>query len=506
MNLNDLTIEEAHKGLIEKKFSALDLTKAYLERIKKVDKSLNSFVTVMEKEALEKARNVDEKINEQLNGGESIQGLMGIPVAVKDNILVKNVLCTASSKILANYKASYDATIIGKLKEKNAIIVGKTNLDAFAHGASTENSDFGATRNPWDSDRTPGGSSGGSAAAVASGEAVYALGTDTGGSIRCPASFCGVVGLKPSYGRVSRYGLISMTSSTDCPSIIAKTVRDAAIVLENIAGPDKKDSTTPLVPIANYLKLSEGKDLKGVKIGVPEEYFLDSLDKEVEDAVKQAISALEDQGAELLPVSLPHTSCAVPVYYIITPSEISSNLARYDGIRYGYSVESDPLREKEIKDLWQVYTKSRRFGFGQEAKRRIILGTYTLSSGYYDAYYLKAQKVRTLIKKDFEEVFKKVHCLVTPTAPHPAFKIGSHGSPLEMYLEDIFVSAVSLAGLPAISVPCGMVKPKDGDNLLPIGMQIIGKGFDEATVLNVANAYEQATEWHNAKPQLDKIM
>jgi len=502
MHLTDLTIEQAYAGLIKKDFSALDLAKASLKRIKDIDKSLHSFITITEKEALEEADEADKEISEQMKETGDIAKLAGIPAAIKDNILVKDILCTASSKILANYRASYDATIIGKLKEKNSVIVGKTNLDAFAHGASTENSDFGPTRNPWDPERSPGGSSGGSAAAVASGEAIYALGTDTGGSIRCPASFCGVVGLKPSYGRVSRYGLISMTSSTDCPSIIAKTARDAAIVLENIAGPDKKDSTTPSVPVPDYLKSTEKDDLRGIKIGVPEEYFSQGLDKDVEDSVRQAISVLEERGAELVSVNLPHTSYAVPVYYIITPSEISSNLARYDGIRYGYSVETDPVRGKEVKDLWEVYVKSRRFGFGQEAKRRIILGTYTLSSGYYDAYYLKAQKVRTLIKKDFEDVFRKVDCLVTPTAPHPAFKIGSHASPLEMYLEDIFVSAVSLAGLPAISVPCGFVKPKDGEIPLPVGLQIIGKGFDEATILSAANVYEKATEWRKKKPQL----
>jgi aspartyl-tRNA(Asn)/glutamyl-tRNA(Gln) amidotransferase subunit A len=500
MQLTELTIEEAHKGLTEKKFSALDLAKASLENIKKIDGKIKAFVTIRESEALAEAKEADKKINRRLADGEIIDILFGIPAAIKDNILVEGTLCTASSKILANYKASYDATVIEKLKEKDSVIVGKTNLDAFAHGASTENSDFGPTHNPWDLERSPGGSSGGSAAAVAAGESVYALGTDTGGSIRCPASFCGVVGLKPSYGRISRYGLISMTSSTDCPGIISKTVRDAAIVLRDIAGRDKKDSTTLNMPVIDYLKVLERENLKGLKIGVPEEYFTENLDKEVEKALRAAISVLENHGAEIISVSLPHAKYAVPVYYIITPSEISANLARFDGIKYGYSVETDEKYKDEIKSLWEVYFKSRRYGFGAEAKRRIMLGTYALSAGYYDAYYLKAQKVRTLIKRDFDEAFKKVDCLITPTEPHPAFKIGALATPLEMYLEDIFVCAVSLAGFPAISIPCGMIKPKDGTSSLPIGMQIIGKAFDEATILTAADMYEKATGWHKMKP------
>jgi len=501
MQLTDLSIEEAHKGFATKQFSAVDLAKASLEKIKKVDAKLHSFITVTEKAALDAAKEVDEKIIRQLAEGEDIDILAGIPAAIKDNILVKDILCTASSNILKNYKASYDATVIEKLKSRNSVIVGKTNLDAFAHGASTENSDFGPTRNPWDLERTPGGSSGGSAAAVATGEVVYALGTDTGGSIRCPAAFCGVVGLKPSYGRISRYGLISMTSSTDCPGIIARTARDAAIVLESIAGHDRKDSTTPNIPVSAYRENLEKFNVKGLKIGVPEEYFTENLDKEVEKGLREAIAVLENQGAEIISVSLPHTKYAVPVYYIITPSEISANLARFDGIKYGYSVETDGKYKDEIKNLWEVYIKSRGCGFGAEAKRRIMLGTYALSAGYYDAYYLKAQKVRTLVKQDFDETFKKVDCLITPTEPHPAFKIGSRLSPLAMYLEDIFVSAVSLAGLPAVSIPCGMIKPKDGDKPLPIGMQIIGKAFDEATILGAADVYEKATEWHKMKPK-----
>lgn len=502
MLLNDLTIEEAHKGLIENKFSALDLAKDCLGQIKKEDGKVRSFITIVEEKALSEAKEADTEICRLKSEGENIDLMAGIPTAIKDNILVKGVLCTAASKILANYIAPYDATVAEKIKNNQGVILGKTNLDAFAHGASTENSDFGPTHNPWDFERTPGGSSGGSAAAVAGGEAIYALGTDTGGSIRCPAAFCGVVGLKPSYGRISRYGLISMTSSTDCPGIIGKTVRDAAIVLERLAGHDKKDLTTPNIPVVEYLKYLERENLDGLKIGIPDEYFAEGLDSEVLKAVKEAIALLEEKGAEIIPVSLPNTKYAVPVYYIITPSEISSNLARFDGIRYGYSVENDKKYSKDIKNLWEVYLKSRRYGFGDEAKRRIMLGTYTLSAGYYDAFYLKAQKVRTLIKEDFIEVFKKVDCLITPTEPHIAFKINSLATPLEMYLEDIFVSAVSLAGLPAISIPCGFAKPKDGKNPMPIGMQIIGKAFDEQTILMVADSYEKNTDWHKARPRL----
>ncbi|MBU4369121.1 Asp-tRNA(Asn)/Glu-tRNA(Gln) amidotransferase subunit GatA [Patescibacteria group bacterium] len=500
MQLTNLTIEEAHKGLVEKQFSTVDLAKAALAQIKKVDEKIKAFITIRKKEALAEAKEADGKIVRCLTDGVAVDTLAGIPAAIKDNILVRDTLCTAGSNILANYVAPYDATVIEKLKKKNAVILGKTNCDAFAHGASTENSDFGPTRNPWDLERTPGGSSGGSAAAVAAGQALYALGTDTGGSIRGPASFCGVVGLKPSYGRISRYGLISMASSTDCPGIIAKTVRDAAIILECLAGPDKKDSTTVNAPVRSYLKDLDAENLKGLKIGIPEEYFTEGLDKEVERVIRKAVSVLESQGAEIIPVNLPHTKYAMPVYYIITPSEISANLARYDGIKYGYSVETDAKRKGEAGELWEVYSKSRRYGFGDEAKRRIMLGTYALSAGYYDAYYLKAQRVRTLIKRDFDLAFGQVDCLAAPVEPHTAFKIGSRATPLEMYLEDIFVSAVSLAGLPAVSVPCGFAKPKDGNKELPVGLQIIGKSFDEATILKAANIYEKVTEWRKIKP------
>ena len=463
--------------------------------IKKVDKKVKSFITVTEKIALEQAEEVDKKIKQ----GEEINPLAGVPASIKDVIVTKDILSTAASNILKNYLPPFDATAVKKLKNKGLVLLGKVNCDAFAHGASTENSDFFTTHNPWDLERVPGGSSGGSAAAVAADECGYSLGTDTGGSIRQPASFCGVVGLKPSYGRVSRYGLMSMTSSTDCLSIIAKTVADAAIVLKEIAGRDKKDSTTLDIPVDDYFSALENSEVKNLKIGVPEEYFTEGINPEVKQTVEVAISKFEDLGAEIIPVSLPHTKYAVPVYYIITPSEISSNLARYDGIRYAKTKNPKPSPQNLLDD----YLKSRGGGFGAEAKRRIMLGTYVLSAGYYDAYYLKAQKVRALIKKDFEEVFERVDVLAAPVSPNVAFKIGAHSdNPLEMYLEDIFVSAVSLAGLPAISVPCGFAEDKNGSKEMPVGLQIIGKPFDELGILKAAYAYEQNTEWINKKPEL----
>jgi len=410
-------------------------------------------------------------------------------------------LTTASSNMLKNYIPAEDATLMEKLDAEGMVMLGKVNCDAFAHGGSTENSDFFTTHNPWDLDRVPGGSSGGSASSVAGGQCFYSLGTDTGGSIRCPASFCGVVGLKPTYGRISRYGLISMTSSTDCPSIMAKTAADVAIVLEAIAGVDAKDATTSSEKVDNYLNYIEKSDVKGLRIGIPKEYFIEGLNKDIEKCVKDAIAKLQELGAEVVEISLSHTKYAVPAYYIITPSEVSSNLAKFDGIRYGYSAETD--NSLEVKDLMDVYMKSKGRGFGSEAKRRIMLGTYALSSGYYDAYYLKAQKVRALIKKDFDQAFEKVDAIIVPTAPTVAFKIGEHsGNPLEMYMEDIFLSAVSLAGLPALSEPCGFVKPENGNVEMPVGMQIIGKPFDEKTILNIANTYEKNSDWLSRKPEI----
>jgi len=484
MNLNGLNIKEAQAGLEAGDFSAVDLTKACLARIKEVDAKVKACLTVCESEAIKEAKMADER---RSKGGKG--ELLGIPYLAKDNILTKGVRTTAASKILENYTAPYDATVVKKLKDAGAVLLGKTNLDEFAHGASTENSAFGATRNPWDLTRVPGGSSGGSAAAVAADMCIFALGTDTGGSIRQPAAFCGVVGLKPTYGISSRFGLIAMTSSTDVPGPITKTAEDAEIVLRAIHGRDGLDSTVVATNVLKQKKDTD-KNLQGVKIGLPKEYFIDGIEDGVKKSIDQAIEKLKDLGAEFTEVSLPYSKYDMAVYYIITPSEISSNLARFDGIRYGFS-------EKETANLLEVYTKSRQKGFGPEVKRRIMLGTYALSSGYFDAYYLQAQKVRTKINQSFEKVFQEVDCLLAPTAPHTAFKIGAQSDdPLKMYLEDVFVTGASLAGLPSISIPCG---PDSG---LPAGMQIIGPKFGEQTIFKTSRLYQAATEWHKQKANL----
>lgn len=470
-NLNELTIKESYEGLKERKFSSVEITKSCLAQIKKIDKDIHACLSVEENKALEQAKKADEKISK---GEQEI--LTGIPYLVKDNILTKGMKTTAASKILENYIAPYDATIIEKIQKEGGVILGKTNLDEFAHGASTENSAFGVTRNPYDLERVPGGSSGGSAAAVALNECIYALGTDTGGSIRHPAAYCGIVGLKPSYGRISRYGLIAMTSSTDCPCPLTKTVEDAALILKELAGFDKMDATSANNEIDDYVNELK-RDIKGIKAGIPKEFFIEGMDKDIEREVRKAIKRLEKLGMEISEVSLPHTKYAVPVYYIVTPAEISSNLARFDGIRYG-------LSKQEGENLLDIYMNTRGEGFGAEPKRRIMIGTYALSSGYYEAYYLKAQKVRAIIKKEIDEVLKKVDVIITPTTPDLPFKIGEQSSdPLKMYLEDIFLSTASLAGLPAMSVPCGWV------GKLPVGMQIIGKSFDEKTILRIGHHY-----------------
>lgn len=489
MKLNELTIKQAHEKLIKKEITSVELTEACLLRIKDADSKISACLTVCKKEALVEAKKADKRIAK----GETGE-LLGIPYLAKDNILTKDVKTTAASKILENYVAPFDATIIKKLKQAGAVLLGKTNLDEFAHGASTENSAFGPTHNPWDLERVPGGSSGGSGAAVAADMCLFALGTDTGGSIRCPASFCGLVGLKPTYGRSSRFGLIAMTSSTDVPGPITKTVEDASMVLQAMEGVDKLDGTTVENQHDDYEKFL-GKNLKGLKIGLPREYFIDGIEIGVKEAVQTAIKKMEELGAEFVEVDLPHTKYGVPTYYIITPSEISSNLARFDGIRYGYSETSKDGSSEN--DLISIYKKSRGYGFGPEVKRRIMLGTYALSSGYYDAYYLRAQKVRTIIKQEFDEVLKKVDLLLTPTSPHTAFKIGEQiDDPVKMYLEDIFVTGASLSGLPAMSVNCGFV---DG---LPVGLQLIGKRFDEAVLFRVGHNYQQVTNWHAQKPNL----
>jgi aspartyl-tRNA(Asn)/glutamyl-tRNA(Gln) amidotransferase subunit A len=484
MKLNQLTISEAIKKLDSGEITSVDLTRACLDRIKEIDGQVKALLTICDEDAIAEAKKADER---RANGEKG--GLLGVPYIAKDNILTAGVRTTAASKILENYIAPFDATIIKKLRAAGAVLLGKANLDEFAHGASTENSAYGTTHNPWDLDCVPGGSSGGSAAAVAADMCLFALGTDTGGSIRCPSAFCGVTGLKPTYGRSSRFGLMSMTSSTDVPGPMAKTVEDAALVLQVIAGHDRYDATTPEVPVEiSSFEKAEGKPLIGLKIGLPIEFYQKGSSPAVENSVQAAIEKFKELGAEMVEVSLPHTKYAIPVYYIVTPSEISSNLARFDGIKYGFS-------EPDAKNLLEVYTKSRGKGFGREAKRRIMLGTYALSAGYRDAYYLQAQKVRTKIKEEMDAVLKEVDILLTPTQPTAAFKIGEHTSdPLEMYLEDIYVSSPSLAGLPAMSIPCGF------DNGLPVGMQLIGARFDENKLFQVGYQYQQATDWHLRKP------
>jgi len=461
VELHKLTINQAHRGLLSKDFSAVELTKAFLNRIKKEDEKISSFITVTEKTALLQAKEIDALISK----GKKISFLAGIPLAVKDNILVEGVKTTCASKILENYIAPYDATCVKKLKELGAVILGKTNLDEFAMGASTENSAFFPTKNPYDLTRVPGGSSGGSAAAVAADLCCYALGSDTGGSIRQPAYFCRVFGLKPTYGVVSRYGLVAFASSLDQIGPITKTVEDAQIVFKAIAGKDNLDSTS-----VEYKFSIFNFQFSNLKIGVPKEYFIEGIEPEVEKIIKQAISQAEKQGAKIEEVSLPHTKYVIPTYYLINTSEASANLARYDGIKYG-------LSKAQKKDLLNVYLQSRGKGFGSEVKRRIMLGTYALSAGYYDAYYLKAEKVRTLIKEDFYNVFKKVDVIFAPTAPTSPFKIGEKiANPLLMYLCDIFTASVNLVGLPAISIPSGL--------------QIIGKPFEENKILEIAKIYE----------------
>ncbi|MFA5767658.1 MAG: Asp-tRNA(Asn)/Glu-tRNA(Gln) amidotransferase subunit GatA [Candidatus Paceibacterota bacterium] len=469
MEIQDLTIKEARKGLLEKEFSAVQLAESFLDRIAKADKEISSYLTVLPELALGQAKAVDQLIYQ----GRDIPLLAGIPCAIKDNILIKGEKCTAGSKILENYSAPYSATVVEKLKKEGAVFLGKTNLDEFAMGSSTENSAFGPTRNPHDTKRVPGGSSGGSAASVAGGMAVYALGSDTGGSIRLPASFCGVVGMKPTYGAVSRYGLIAFASSLDQIGPLTKTVDDAEMVFRAISGADPLDSTS--APF-EYRRLEI--DVKGLKIGVPKEYFVSGMEPEVEDLVRGAIKKYEEMGAKIIEVSLPHTEYALPAYYIINPSEASANLARFDGIKYGFS-------SKDAKNLMEVYLKSRGEGFGAEVRRRIMLGTYALSAGYYEAYYLKAQKIRTLVRNDFNDAFKKVDVLMTPAAPSLPFKIGEKiDDPLSMYLTDIYTVSVNLAGLPALVLPMGKAKG------LPVGLQIIGKSFEENTIFQTAKIYE----------------
>lgn len=468
------SVREMTDKIRRKEVKPSELTEAVLGRIRETEGKIRAFLHIDEEAALRRAQELDE-----LAGVGEPRGLLfGVPGAVKDNLCTEGVRTTCASRILANYVPPYTATAVRKLQDHQAVLVGKTNMDEFAMGSSTENSAFQKTANPWDLERVPGGSSGGSAAAVAAGQVPFALGSDTGGSIRQPAAFCGVVGLKPTYGRVSRYGLVAFASSLDQIGPITRTVEDAALVLQAIAGHDPLDSTSVPEAVPDWAASLTG-EVKGLRLAVPKEYVGEGTDPGVADAVRKAVDTLERLGAEVEEVSLPHTKYAVATYYLIAPAEASSNLARYDGVRYGVRVEGD--------NLIDMYRRTRSEGFGPEVKRRIMLGTYALSSGYYDAYYLRAQKVRTLIRRDFDAVFEKFDAIVAPTAPTTAFRFGEKISdPLTMYLNDVLTIPVNLAGLPAISVPCGLA---DG---LPVGLQVIGKAFDEATVLRVAHAYEQA--------------
>jgi len=478
MHLHDLTIKNFHEGLLKKEFSAFDIVKETFDRIANKDNEVNAYLSLARDEALKQAEEADLKVAK----GEPVEPLAGAPLAIKDNILIEDQPATAASKILENYRAAYSASVISKLKSAGAVFLGKTNLDEFAMGSSTENSAFKITRNPRDLGRVPGGSSGGSAAAVASHMALGALGSDTGGSIRQPASFCGVVGLKPTYGAVSRHGLIAMASSLDQIGPLAKTAEDAAILFKAIAGKDQFDATSVGADYGGELLNPRLEDVKNLTIGLPEEYFVGGVEPQVVKAVEEAINSLKSLGVKFKEIRLPHTKYALSCYYIIMPAEVSSNLARYDGIRYG---ETEGLRSK-AEGLADLYRKHKSAGFGAEAKRRVILGTFVLSSGYYDAYYFKAQKVRRLIKNDFDRAFKEVDIILTPVAPTPAFKIGEKTSdPLSMYLSDIFTIPANLAGLPAVSIPVKGVKG------LPIGFQLIGKPWREADILGMGMYYER---------------
>ena len=471
-NLTELTISKTHDALVKKEFSAVELAEAYLAKIEKEDKEINAFLTLTRDLALAQAKEVDGKIAK----GEEIDVLAGVPCAIKDAIMVEDAKCTAGSKILENYIAPYDATVIKKLKDRGAVILGKTNMDEFGMGSSTENSAFFPTKNPHDLTRVPGGSSGGSASAVAAKMAVFALGEDTGGSIRQPASFCGIVGLKPTYGAVSRYGLIAYASSLDHIGPMAKTVEDCQVVFEAIAGKDDMDSTSVNSKFKNQNSKLQFK-IQNLRIGVPKEYFIKGIEPEVEKVIKQAIGKYENMGAKIVEISLPHTEYALACYYIIATSIASANLARYDGIKYGYS--------ESAENLLGTYFNSREKGFGAEVRRRIMLGVYALSSGYYDAYYLRAQKVRTLIRQDFEKAFEKVDAIFTPVSPTTAFKLGEKvKDPLTMYLSDIFTISINLAGLPGLSIPAGQA------NNLPVGLQIIGNHFQEEKILEIGKLFQ----------------
>ena len=474
------TIKETATLIEKREVSPVELAELFLERISAEDEKINSYITVWEKAAVEAARKAEKQISE----GNYLGPLHGVPIALKDIFVTKDSRTTCGSKMLRDFVAPYNSTVAERLLASGSVILGKNNMDEFAMGSSNETSYFGPVKNPWDTDRVPGGSSGGSAAATVANLCVASVGTDTGGSIRQPGSLCGVVGMKPTYGRVSRFGMIAFASSLDQAGPIAKTVEDAAIILSSIAGYDSLDSTSVNLPTADYSNALSA-DIKGLRVGIPKEYFVSGMDPEVEKSVREAITQLEALGAEIVEISLPHSRYAVSTYYIIAPSEASSNLARYDGVRYTYRCEN----AETLRDL---FFRSRSEGFGDEVKRRIMLGTYALSTGYYDAYYVKAQKARTLIIRDFEDAWGKVDVIASATSPETAFGIGEKtDDPLKMYLSDVLTIPCNIAGLPGISVPCGFSSEK-----LPIGLQIMGKPFDEQTVLNVAYAYEQSTKWY----------
>lgn len=511
MNLFKLTIKEASEALAKGEITSVELTEAVFDRIEKVEPKVGAYITLCKEKAMQMAEESDKRRKE----GKVLSEIDGVPIAVKDLFLTKGIRTTAASKILDDFIPVFESTSTQKLWDAGAVLIGKANLDQFAMGSSTETSSYNTskefnstTRNPWDLERVPGGSSGGSAAAVAADECIAALGTDTGGSIRQPSSHCGITGLKPTYGRVSRYGVMPMASSLDQVGPMTKSVEDAAILLKYLSGHDKYDSTSSTKEVPDYFT-SLNKNIEGLKIGIPEEFFGAGLDKDVEAVIKDAINKLESLGAKTIPVTLPSIKYALAVYYILMPAEVSSNLAKYDGIRFGYSKlkrqnlkgkidESTPCSDFTLE---QVYSLSRAEGFGAEAKRRIMLGSYVLSAGYYDAYYKKAQKVRTLVKKDFEKVFNQVDVLVTPVSPTPAFKFGEKSSdPLTMYLSDVMTVPINPAGVPAISIPAGFVKKEGKD--LPVGLQLIGPMWGEQILLNVGYAFQNATEHHLAKPDI----
>lgn len=485
MSLFDYKVSDLHELLHKKELKVTDLVEESYKRIAQVEEKVQAFLTLDEERARNTARTLDEKLAANSQSGL----LFGMPIGLKDNIVTKGLRTTCASKILENFDPIYDATVVQKLQEAETVTIGKLNMDEFAMGSSNENSHYKKTRNPWNLERVPGGSSGGSAASVAAGEVLFSLGSDTGGSIRQPAAFCGVVGMKPTYGRVSRFGLVAFASSLDQIGPITRTVEDNAYLLQAISGLDSMDSTSANVSVPNFTDSLTG-DVKGLKIAVPKEYLGEGVQENVRQSVLDALKVLEGLGAVWEEVSLPHSKYALAAYYLLSSSEASANLARFDGVRYGY-------RSPDAESLIDLYKKSRAEGFGDEVKRRIMLGTFALSSGYYDAYYKKAQKVRTLIKKDFEDVFEKYDVIIGPTTPTPAFKIGENiDDPLTMYANDILTIPLNLAGAPGISVPCGF------DNGLPLGLQIIGNYFDEATIYRVAHAFEQATEFHKKKPGL----